>query len=254
MEIYKDNGQLTPAADLHLKAEERWLEKKWRLPTLQFEEKALRHIHEIEVYQIELMMQNDELRQARHDAETALGEYRDPYDFASVAYFTLDRIGGILSVNRSGANLVGIERSLLLGEYLGLHITDDTRQLFSDFIEKIFVRPGKDSCEVSFIKVGNDLLFVQIVPVGNAKVTECCIAVIDITERKRAEMALTEIRLELQELNISQELCVAPKEVGARPQNKLKYGDLEEHSQWLADLVNTHPPINSAVNSIFLVH
>jgi len=59
----------------------------------------LRLHHELHVHQIELEMQNGELRQSSSELETALGKYADLYDFAPVGYFTLDRIGDILSVN-----------------------------------------------------------------------------------------------------------------------------------------------------------
>lgn len=56
-----------------------------------------RLFHELQVHQIELEMQNAELRQARCELESALERYADIYDFAPVAYLTLDREGTILT-------------------------------------------------------------------------------------------------------------------------------------------------------------
>ena len=52
-----------------------------------------RLVHELQVHQIELEMQNEELQQARAEVEAVLGQYTDLYDFAPVGYFTLDRDG-----------------------------------------------------------------------------------------------------------------------------------------------------------------
>ena len=72
-------------------------------------------------------MQNEELRQARDELETALEKYTDLYDFAPVGYFTLDRDGVIRAVNLTGAGLLGIERSRLLGRRFGLFVADGAR-------------------------------------------------------------------------------------------------------------------------------
>ena len=98
----------------------------------------LRLVHELEVHQIELEIQNAELRQARDELESALGNYTDLYDFAPVAYFNIDRNGEIIAVNFSGASLLGAERSRLIGKRLGLFIVDELRTFFSEFLQKVF--------------------------------------------------------------------------------------------------------------------
>ena len=67
---------------------------------------AKRLLHELQVHQIELEMQNAELRQARDELEVALDNYTDLYDFAPSGYFTLATTGAILQANLTGATLV----------------------------------------------------------------------------------------------------------------------------------------------------
>src|ERR1035437_4901072 len=74
-------------------------------------------LHELQVHQIELEMQNTEIRQARDVVETALEKYTDLYAFAPVGYFTFDRNGNIITVNLCGARLLGVERSRLIGRH-----------------------------------------------------------------------------------------------------------------------------------------
>ena len=67
-------------------------------------------IHELQVHQIELEMQNEQLRQTQAELEAALTKYTDFYDFAPVAYLTLDERGLILEANLTAATMLGVER------------------------------------------------------------------------------------------------------------------------------------------------
>ena len=71
-------------------------------------------IHELQVHQIELEMQNEELSLSWAEVEAALERYADLYDFAPVGYFTLDRDGTISQCNLTGACLLGVERARLV--------------------------------------------------------------------------------------------------------------------------------------------
>lgn len=146
-----------------------------------------RHLHELEVHGIELEMQNAELRQARDDAEQFLGKYTDFYEFAPVGYFTLDLNGAITSVNLRGASLVGVARPRLLGQRFGLLVTDEHRQIFSDFLDALFINRDKTACEVALTNRENRPLFVQLEAMATISGQECGLALIDITERKQAE-------------------------------------------------------------------
>ena len=70
-------------------------------------------IHELEVHQIELEMQNEELRLARErEAELAIEKYIELYDFVPSGYFTISKEGKIIDLNLSGANMLSKERAL----------------------------------------------------------------------------------------------------------------------------------------------
>jgi PAS domain S-box-containing protein len=200
MGIDKDQSQLTAAAELRRQAEERLRTKKVQMHPPRNVEEMQRFVHELEVYQIELEMQGEEMRQARDKAETALEKYAELYDFAPVGYLTLDHEGIIRSVNLTGASLLGIERSRLLGRRFGLLVADETRPFFSEFFEKVFTNPAKEACEVALRKEGNSPLFVRIEGVAAASGQECRIVLIDITERKQAEVAARESEEEYREL------------------------------------------------------
>ena len=71
-------------------------------------------IHELQVHQIELEMQNEELRQVQLQLAKARDKYFDLYDFAPVGYFTLDKNALVVEANLAGANLLNVERRALI--------------------------------------------------------------------------------------------------------------------------------------------
>ena len=151
-----------------------------------------RLIHELQVNKFELEMQNDELRRAwneKLEAEALLGKYSDHYDFAPVGYFTLDRTGVILTVNFTGADILGTRRSLLTNLNLDSFIIGGNRAEFHDFLDRIFTKNVKETCEVGFLSGKGPSIFVQIEAVATESRQECRAVVIDITQRKRAEEA-----------------------------------------------------------------
>jgi PAS domain S-box-containing protein len=152
------------------------------------EEEPLRLLHELQVHQIELEMQNEELRQARaerEEMEARLGKYSDIYDFAPVAYFNLDHRGIIRAVNITGTGFLGIARSLLIGRRMDCFISDETRPVFHDFLDKVFESETKETCEIVLQKERHSPLVVQVKAVLTESREECRAVVIDITERKR---------------------------------------------------------------------
>ena len=150
-----------------------------------------RLLHELQVHQIELEMQNTELRQTRDQVETALASYTDLYDFAPIGYFTLGREGTIHAVNLSGSKLLGIERNTLLGRRLGRFMPEEARLRFSEFLGRVFAARKKESFEVSLVPKGGAPLFVRIEAAVCGSGLDCRLAVSDISDQKRAAEALT---------------------------------------------------------------
>ncbi len=167
-----EKKDLIDGAELRRRAEEKLVKYSGTAAPPVTMEDQLRLLHELQVHQIELEMQNAELRQAREEAETALEKYTDVYDFAPVGYFTLDRDGTIRTTNL-----------------------------------KAFTSPAKEACEATLLNEANSVLFVQIEGVAAASGQECRIALIDITERKRAaELQYANMELEAFNYTIAHDL------------------------------------------------
>ncbi len=213
-------------AELRSVAEERLGEKPAiNLPTVG---NPLALLHELQVHQIELEMQNEELRRARSEVETALENYTDLYDFAPVGYVTLDSNGTIRAANLTCSNLVGVERSKLIGRRFVLLVANEARPSFAEFLEKVFSSRARERCEVALQNQGDSELSVQIEGVAGASGEECRIVLIDISERKRAEEAaqLEKAAVEvLHQANIEVGMLLREKETTealSRANNKLE--------------------------------
>ncbi len=136
-------------------------------------------------------MQNEELKRARLEAEDALIKYSDLYDFAPIGLFTIDVQGLVQELNLSGAALLGKERSKLLHMPFWRFVVPKYRPTFDDFCKKAFDTCTKQTCELELIVTEGDAAYVRIEGIVTEDLPQskgmCRIAVIDITERKRAE-------------------------------------------------------------------
>ena len=148
--------------------------------------------HELEVHQIELEMQNEELRNAQAEIEAGLERYTDLYDFAPVAYFNLTAEGTIRLVNLTGAKLVGIERSRLSGRSLGMLLPEADRRTFSDCLAQVFATEDRQSCELTLTPPERPIVFLRLEATLSPDGQECRAALFDITAQKRAEELVRE--------------------------------------------------------------
>ena len=135
----------------------------------------------------ELEMQNDELRAARANAEVLAEKYAELYDFAPVSYLTFDRDGTICQANLACANLLGVERSLLIRKRLVLYVAAEGKPVFDGFIKRVFASKTIQSCEVAMIRKGKPAAEVRIEAEVAGPGMECLAVMTDITERKRIE-------------------------------------------------------------------
>ncbi|MCG6537101.1 MAG: PAS domain S-box protein, partial [Syntrophales bacterium LBB04] len=197
----KAKGQTAAAADLRNRAEELLAEKKNGGEPSFVDGDSRRLIHELQVHQVELELQNEELRQSRQALEASLEHYTDLYDFAQMGYFTLDGSGVIREINLAGIALLGKYRSQVLGKRLAAFLSQDSRVAFNELLKRINEGRVKQSCTVTLViqEPAQALRHMHIegAPVvwpeassGRAIEGAVRLAVLDITERKQAEEAL----------------------------------------------------------------
>jgi PAS domain S-box-containing protein len=184
----KDRNPSAEAAELRRRAEARLRSAKAKGAPARTEADKQRLVHEVQVHQIELEMQNEELRQSRAEAEAALERYTELYDFAPVGYLTFGRDGAIRQVNLTGARLLGEERARLAGRRFGAFVGESDRAGFKTFLEKVFASQAQAVYEVA-LKDGTGPLNVHITATVSQNGQECRVVMVDITERKQIEQA-----------------------------------------------------------------
>ena len=175
----------TDAQMLRKKAEEQLKvkQKKVNKPVMETDLKKL--LHELQVHQIELEMQNEELHQAYETAETALKKYTMLYDFAPMGYFTLDSDGSISELNFTGAEILRDKRYSLVNSNFKLFVYEDSQPVFNNFFRKVYASNAKESCEVMLGYDNNPLCFVYMEGIVTGDDRKCLLSVVDISGFKK---------------------------------------------------------------------
>lgn len=156
---------------------------------------AAQLIHDLEVHQIELEMQNEELRTSRADLELALQRYTDLFDFAPIAYVAVTCDGIIRAVNLAGARLLHRERRHLVACALATFVPADQHPPLVDLIGRALNRRAgehiSESCEILLTPVAVESVAVRITASAiDAPTATVLLAIEDISAQKAAEAAL----------------------------------------------------------------
>lgn len=150
-------------------------------------------LHELQVHQIELEMQNDALRQAQLALEESRDHYVDLYEFAPVGYLTLSRNGQIKQVNLTGAELLGEERRLLLGRRFARFVMPEDEALWNRLFVSALQNGERLNGELALVRADGAQRHVRVdcrrlLKTGAEAMLR--ISLTDISERKRAEEEL----------------------------------------------------------------
>ena len=181
------------AEEMRRRAEEKLRSKAAALPEVD----PRRILHELQVHQIQLEMQNEELRDARSHLEDLVEKYTDLYDFAPVGYFCLNQHGQIQQVNLPGAAMLGVERSKLLQRRFSGFVVRSYHSSLESFLRKVFEGEAKQVCELALDLGSNKQVWVDLQAMMTVSAVNgqrlCRLAVSDITELKRAAEALLRV-------------------------------------------------------------
>jgi len=196
----RKKSQTPDGSDLRQRAEERLEGRQKEAAVPRGEADTRRLIHELEVHQIELEMQNEQLQEARAELEAGLAGYTDLYDFAPVGYVTLDRDGTILLANLTATRFLGRDRSRLVGARLGFFIATEHVANFNIFFKKVFESQVKEACEVALTTQKSPTIWVHIeASTSDESRRECRAVLVDISARRRIEDARDESDRHLRE-------------------------------------------------------
>ena len=165
-------------------------------------EETQRALHELQVHQIELEMQNEELRQSQLALEESRQRYRDLYDRAPAGYCLVSHAGLVQEANRTLAEMLGLAATFLNEERLSRFIAKIDQDVFYFMRKRLVTSAEPQACELRLLTAeGKEFwaqLSVSLAP-EDAAVSSLRVIVVDIDARIRAEAEKAALEAQLRE-------------------------------------------------------
>lgn len=204
----KDDSFMNESA-LRRRAEERARATKAQDPESLSPEESERLLHELRVHQIELEVQNEELRRTQEALEASRARYFDLYDLAPVGYFTLGEHGSILEANLTAATLLGLPKSFLNKTPLTRYILPDDQDIFYLHRKRLFETGEPQVFEIRMMRLDGTRFWTRVeahvAQDGESGTPVCRATMSDVTEIRRSrdelELRVRERTAELQRRN-----------------------------------------------------
>jgi len=244
--------------ELRLKAEESVAHQNLPVP-LPVDVEPQKLLHELTVRQIELELQNEELRRVQTELEASRILYRDLYDLAPIGYCTLDDQGIILQANVTAAKLLGVVRDSLLKQPIRRFIANEEQDTFYRYSQQLVSTEGLHSCDLRMVTKSGTPFWARLNTVrepgaGNERVYRTTFG--DISESKRLEDALREQEafFHLIAENLSDFIAVLDPEgrrLYSSPSYQQFFGSLSE-LQGTNSFAEVHPDDRERVKQVFM--
>jgi PAS domain S-box-containing protein len=229
------------ASDLRRRAE-KMLRARPPNETVSEETRAL--LHELQVHQIELELQNEELRRAQLELMASREKYFDLYDVAPVGYLTVSEKGLILEANLTAANLLGWERGHLIKQPLPRFILREDQDIYYRHRKQLLETQAPQVSELRMVRRDGTPFWARMEAIlarGSDDAPLCRTSVSDISDRKRAEEQRLEMEHRLQQMQKLESLGVLAGGV-AHDFNNLLTAILGQADLVMGDL----PPVSQA--------
>jgi len=160
-------------------------------------------LHELRVHQIELEIQNEELRQTQASLETAHAQYFDLYELAPVGYFTCSKKGVILEANLAAANLLGVPRKTMLNQPLVQYMSKAGSDQFYLNNIKLSESGETQSFEQRIIKPDGSELYVIMTFTAAKDETDSPVARITLTNITPLKHAAVELEASRERIQLA---------------------------------------------------
>jgi PAS domain S-box-containing protein len=163
---------------------------------------ALRQaVHELQVHQIELELQNDELRRMQLELDAERARYFDLYDLAPVGYCTVSQQGLILEANFTAATLLALARSELVRQPISRFIHREDQDIYYLCRKHLLASGDAQSCELRMLTGGGAPFWAHLAAAAAPDARGEAVyrlMLSDISDRKLLDQALQEKNLELE--------------------------------------------------------
>jgi PAS domain S-box-containing protein len=159
-------------------------------------------VHELQVHQIELEIQNEELRHIQHDLETIKNRYFDLYDLAPVAYLTLNKQGLILEANITAATLFRTTRKVLLNRPVTNFLLPEDQGLYYLYRKQVIENNESHGCELRMVRADGSS-FWAYKHAMSVQDGEYLVTLTDITRIKQTEEELRRAKIEAEAATVA---------------------------------------------------
>ncbi|QNT75458.1 PAS domain-containing sensor histidine kinase [Dehalogenimonas etheniformans] len=160
-------------------------------------------LHELQVHQVELELQNEELREAQIELQSSRDAYASLYDFAPVGYVTLDRNQRLLNVNFIACKMLGEDRARLIKTHLSRFIAREDADSFFLCLKNAAANGFLSTCEAKMSRLDGAVfdaeLITEVLKGPEGAPAGYRVAILDITERKKTDNDLRRYRDHLEQ-------------------------------------------------------
>lgn len=157
-------------------------------------EEARLLLYELRIHQIELEIQNEELRQAQVELDVSRSRYFDLYDLAPVGYCTISEKGLIVEANLIAATLLGVPRGSLVNQPLTRFILPADQDIYYHHRKILFDTGGHQMCELRLKRMDGSTFWVRLEAIaaldGETGSPVCRVVISDVPDHKRSEESL----------------------------------------------------------------
>lgn len=168
-------------------------------------------IHELRVHQIELSMQNEELRRAQDELDAVRARYFDLYELAPMGYFIISMEGLVLEANLRAVALLGAARATVVKQPITRFIHKEDQDIYYMHRKQLFATGEPHACELRMVREDGKTFWARLTATataadrplsggGSGSSPAGRLVLIDITERKQVEAELAKLALELKEI------------------------------------------------------
>ncbi|CAM4357234.1 PAS domain S-box-containing protein [Pedobacter westerhofensis] len=159
-------------------------------------------LNELQVYQLELEMQNDELKASYATLDQERAKFVGLYDLAPVGYFILDYLGVVEEANQNGVDLLNISKQTIIRRRFQSFIAPHSWQDFYNFLHRMQYGDGKQSAEIKLMLPHDQIIYTRMEGIAISSMMasdiKYYITLIDITESRNAQKILTETKERLE--------------------------------------------------------
>ncbi len=150
-------------------------------------------LHELDTYQVELELQNEDIRNVQEELEKSHARYATLYDFAPIAYMTVSDKGMILEANLTAGDMLGVPRGQLINRPFSTVVFSDDQDVFYSNRRKLLKTGQQQSFEIRLQKNDGSFFYGLVEMITDSRNCDLpgqfLVMVNNISTRKKAELA-----------------------------------------------------------------